>query len=66
MAAHVETETMSDARYESRNLGHLVLVAGIFDELGIGEAIDRMMPQDREKRVVSVGQAVKDLVLNGL
>ncbi len=65
MAAHVETGTMAP-RYESRNLGHLGLVAGIFDELGIGEAIDRLIPQDREKRVVSVGQAVKALVLDGL
>ena len=66
MAAHVETGTMADPRYERRNLGHLGLVAGIFEELGIGEAIDRMIPQEREKRVVSVGQAVKALVLNGL
>lgn len=66
MAAHVETGTMVAPRYESRNLDHLGLVAGIYDELGIGEAIDRLIPQDSEKRIVSVGQAVKAMVLNGL
>ncbi|MGC1954038.1 MAG: DUF4277 domain-containing protein [Gammaproteobacteria bacterium] len=34
-------------------------MAGIFDELGLGEAIDRMIPQESEKRIASVGQAVK-------
>jgi transposase len=33
---------------------------------GIGEAIDRMVAQDHEKRMVSVSQAGKALVLNGL
>ena len=66
MAAYVETGTMAALRYESRKLDHLGLVAGIYDELGIGEAIDRMVPQESEKRIVSVGQAVKALVLNGL
>jgi transposase len=66
MAAHIETGTMVDPRYESRHLGHLGLVAGIFDELGLGEAIDRLIPQDHERRIVSVGQAVKAMVLNGL
>ena len=66
MAAHVETGTMAGGRYESRNLGHLGLVAEIFDELRLGEAIDRMIPQESEKRIVSLGQAVKAMVLNGL
>jgi transposase len=66
MAAHIETGSMVDPRYESRHLGHLGLVAGMFDELGIGEAIDGLIPQDREKRIVTVGQAVKAMVLNGL
>ena len=43
-------------------LDHLGLVAGMFDELGIAEVI----PQDQEKRHISVGQAVKAMVLNGL
>jgi len=28
--------------------------------------IDQLIPQDNEKRVVSIGQAVKAMVLNGL
>jgi transposase len=38
----------------------------MFDELGIGEVIDQAMAQDTSKRQVSVGQAVKAMVLNGL
>jgi transposase len=47
-------------------LDHLGLVAGMFDELGIAEVIDQYIPQDHEKRHISVGQAVKAMVLNGL
>jgi transposase len=67
MAAHVETGTMaSPERYKSYNLDHLGLVAGMYDELGIGNLLDQMIYQDEEKRVVSIGQAVKAMVLNGL
>jgi Domain of unknown function (DUF4277) len=37
----------------------------MFDELGIGDGIDRAIAQDRTKRTVSLGQAVKAMVLNG-
>ena len=50
----------------SKLLNHLGLVAGMYDEIGLGELIDNLIPQDKEKRVVSVGQAVKAMVLNGL
>ena len=50
----------------SKILNHLGLVAGMYDELGLGELLDRLIPQDKEKRVVSVGQAVKAMVVNGL
>jgi len=37
MAAHIETGTMaSPDHYSSKQLNHLGLVAGIYDELGIG------------------------------
>lgn len=52
--------------YQSQILDHLGLVASMFDELGLGEGLDEPIPQDREQRKVSVGQAVKALVLNGL
>jgi transposase len=52
--------------YQSQILDHLGLVAGMFDELGIGDVIDRNVAQDASRRQVSVGQAVKAMVLNGL
>jgi len=52
--------------YESEILDHLGLVAGMYDELEIGERIDSCIAQDLDQREVSVGQAVKAMVLNGL
>jgi transposase len=53
-------------RCESKELDHLGLVAGMYDELEIGERIDEHISQDFEQRKVSIGQAVKAMVLNGL
>ena len=50
---------------ESKVLDHLGLVAGMFEELEIGDRIDEQIAQDFEEREVSVGQAVKAMVLNG-
>ena len=67
MAAHVETGTMAHPEhYSSKQLNHLGLVAGMYDELGIGELIDQLVVQDKDKRIVSMGQAVKGMILNGL
>ena len=52
--------------YQSQLLDHLGLVAGMCDELGIGEVIDQALVQDRTKRTVSLGQAVQAMVLHGL
>jgi transposase len=52
--------------YRSQILDHLGLVAGIFDELGIGEVLDQATQQNPEMRLVTVGNAVKAMVLNGL
>jgi transposase len=52
--------------YRSEVLDHLGLVAGMYDELGIGEALDRALQQTPEARLVTVGSAVKAMVLNGL
>ena len=38
----------------------------MYEELGIGERIDQVIAQDHAKRQVSLGQAVKAMVLNGL
>jgi len=52
--------------YHSQILDHLGLVAGMFEELGIAEVIDKATKQDPEMRIVTAGQAVKAMVLNGL
>jgi len=52
--------------YESEILDHLGLVAGMYDELEIGNQIDARLSQDLDRRKVSVGQAVKAMVINGL
>ncbi len=55
-----------DAIYETKNLDHLGLVAAQFDALGLVELIDGVIEKESEKRTVSVGQAVKAMVINGL
>ena len=52
--------------YHSHVLDHLGLVAGMFEELGITEVIDKATKQDPEMRIVTAGHAVKAMVLNGL
>jgi transposase len=57
---------MPDLPYRSQVLDHLGLVAGMFDELGIGDVLDHATPQNPELRDLTVGEAVKATVLNGL
>jgi hypothetical protein len=52
--------------YRSQVLDHLGLIAGMFDELGIGEIRDQATHQNPELRDLTVGEAVKAMVLNGL
>jgi transposase len=52
--------------YRSQILDHLGLVAGMFDELGIGDVVDKATQQNPEMRALTVGEAVKAMVLNGL
>jgi transposase len=47
-------------------LDHLGLVAGMFDELGIGDVLDQATHQAPKMRDLTVGEAVKAMVLNGL
>jgi hypothetical protein len=57
----------SDAdAYASYALDHHGLVAGMVDELGLVGKIDAMIPQDLGQRQVSVGVAVKAMILVGL
>ena len=51
--------------YRSQVLDHLGLVAGRFDELGMGDVIDQVTHQNPEMRDLTPGEAVKALVLNG-
>ena len=50
----------------SEVLDHLGLVAGMFDELGSGDVLDRALQHTPETRMVTVGSAVTAMVLNGL
>ncbi|MBE8233320.1 MAG: IS1634 family transposase [Endozoicomonadaceae bacterium] len=52
--------------YKVKNLDHLGLIAAQFDHLGLVELIDKTISQDKEKRNVSLGQAIKAMVINGL
>jgi transposase len=52
--------------YRSQVLDHLGLVAGMFEELGIGDVINRATHQNPEMRDLTAGEAVKAMVLNGL
>jgi transposase len=47
-------------------LDHLGLVAGMFDALGIGDVIAQATHQNPALRDLTVGEAVKAMVLNGL
>jgi transposase len=52
--------------YRTQILDHLGLVAGMFEELGIGDVLDQATHQNPEMRDLTVGEAVKAMVLNGL
>jgi transposase len=54
------------APYRSHVMDYLGLVAGMFDELGIGDVIDQATQQNPELRDLTVGEAVNAMVLNGL
>jgi transposase len=47
-------------------LDHLGLGAGMFDALGLGDIIDQATQQNPEMRDLTIGEAVKAMVLNGL
>ncbi len=52
--------------YRSQVWDHRGLVAGMFDELGLGDVIDRATHQNPALRDLTVGEAVNAMVLNGL
>lgn len=50
---------------EVSNLDHLGLVAGVIDEIGIVEKINKLLGEHSEEKI-SKGQVVKGMILNGL
>ncbi len=50
--------------YRTQIVDHLGLVAGMFAELGIGDVIDQATHHNPEMRDLTVGEAVKAMVLN--
>lgn len=48
-----------------KNLDHLGIVAGIIDQIGLVEEIDRQIPK-HPQQIISTGQVVKAMILNGL
>ncbi len=52
--------------YRTEIIDHLGLVAGMCNELGIAETIDKATEQDPVMRIVTAGQAVQAMILNGL
>jgi transposase len=55
-----------ETEYSSKHLGHLGIVSGMIDELGIVESIDKYLQVDGIAREVSIGIICKALILNGL
>jgi len=55
---------MDTQNLQSQRLDHLGIVAGICDEIGLVDVIDAQIGETGRK--VSVGQAVKAMILNGL
>jgi len=51
--------------YRRHVLAHLGLVAGMFDARSSGDVIDPATPQHPERRMVTVGNAVKAMILHG-
>jgi len=58
-------ESIKDMEIITKNLDHLSIVAGVFDELGISEVLDEKIPKNRQHKV-SHSTIVKAMVLNGL
>ncbi len=48
-----------------KNIDHLGIVAGIVDQIGLVEEIDRQIGQ-HPQQIISTGQVVKAMILNGL
>lgn len=50
----------------TKNVDHLGLVAGMYDEIGVGDLIDRACGDQANNKNLTFGQCVKCMILNGL
>lgn len=50
---------------EIKNLAHLGIVAGIIDQIGLVEEIDRQI-KPHPQQMISTGKVVKAMIINGL
>jgi len=48
-----------------KRLDHHGIVSGVIDDLGIVDIIDQQIHQD-EQQEISIGEAVKGMIMNGL
>lgn len=55
-----------EVKYSTKVLDHLGLVAGMCSELKISEIIDQHLPVNSVDKILSTGNAVVGLILNGL
>ena len=53
-------------KIQIKNLDHLGLIAGMIDELGIVECIDEHIGKKSDDKLLSYGELVKAMILNGL
>ena len=60
-----ELAKLTSQDFTTRQIGHLGLVAGMIDELGISAVIDEALPKTRD-HVLPHSAVVKAMLLNGL
>ena len=61
----VTNKSIEDMEIITRNIDHLGIVAGTFDELSIPEVLDEKLPKNRQHKAPH-STIVKAMVLNGL
>jgi len=54
------------ATYTTKGLDHLGLISGMNKELGIAKLIDQALPKQSDDKLISYGQLVEAMILNGL
>jgi transposase len=57
---------LTHQQIEVQNIDHLGIVAGLIDEIGLVEEIDRLLGGTHNQEHLSSGQLVKAMILNGL